>query len=139
GAGVGGRGLSRAPEMGGGGARPAGGRAGMFPPLARALAGLGIGGGARVDGRSIRDCLLRAAGARGARRVPGTAALSRAGDRVTGVTVGADRIGADAVVVAAGAWTAGVCAELGLRLPVGPQPGQIMHPPLPAPAPPPRP
>jgi D-amino-acid dehydrogenase len=99
----------------------------MFPPLAPGLAGLWIGGGARVDGRAIRDCLLRAAVARGARRVPGTATLDRAGDQVNGVRVGADRIGADAVVVAAGAWTAGVCAHLGIRLPVGPQRGQIMH------------
>lgn len=99
----------------------------MFPPLALGLAGLWIGGGARVDGRAIRDCLLRAAVARGARRVPGTATLDRAGDQVNGVRVGADHIGADAVVVAAGAWTAGVCAHLGIRLPVGPQRGQIVH------------
>jgi len=99
----------------------------MFPPLDRGLAGLWIGGGARVDGRAIRDCLLRAAVARGARRVTGTATLDRAGDQVKGVTVGAERIGADAVVVAAGAWTAGVCAELGIRLPVGPERGQIVH------------
>jgi len=99
----------------------------MFPPLARGLAGLWVGGGARVDGRTIRDCLLRAAVTRGARRVPGTATLERAAGRVHGVTVGADRIGADAVVVAAGAWTAGVCAPLGLRVPVGPQRGQIVH------------
>lgn len=99
----------------------------MFPPLDPGLAGLWIGGGARVDGRAIRDCLLRAAVARGARRVTGTATLDRTGDQVKGVTVGAERIGADAVVVAAGAWTAGVCAELGVRLPVGPQRGQIVH------------
>src|SRR5215472_6051129 len=99
----------------------------MFPPLAPDLAGLWIGGGARVDGRTIRDSLLRAAVARGARRVPGTATLDHDGGRVNGVRVGADRIGADAVVVAAGAWTAGVCAGLGVRLPVGPQRGQIVH------------
>jgi D-amino-acid dehydrogenase len=104
----------------------------MFPPLAPGLAGLWIGGGARIDGRAIRDCLLRAAAARGARRLPGTATLDQAGGqvtggKVTGVRVGADRIGADTVVVAAGAWTAQVCAQLGIRLPVGPQRGQIVH------------
>jgi D-amino-acid dehydrogenase len=99
----------------------------MFPPLARGVAGLWIGGGARVDGRAIRDSLLRAAAARGVRRVPGTATLDWADGQVTGVTVGADRVGADAVVVAAGAWTAGVCAGSGIRLPVGPQRGQIVH------------
>ena len=99
----------------------------MFPPLAPGLAGVWIGGGARVDGRAIRDCLLRAAVARGARRLPGTATLARAAGQVIGVTVGPDRIGADTVVVAAGAWTAGICAQLGIRLPVGPQRGQIVH------------
>ncbi|HTT55189.1 MAG TPA: FAD-dependent oxidoreductase [Streptosporangiaceae bacterium] len=99
----------------------------MFPPLAADLAGLCITGGARVDGRAIRDSLLRAAARRGARRVPGNATLVRAGHRVTGVQAGAESIGADAVMVAAGAWTAQVCAGLGIRLPVGPQRGQIVH------------
>jgi D-amino-acid dehydrogenase len=103
----------------------------MFPPLAPGLAGVWIGGGARIDGRATRDCLLRAAAAHGARRLPGTATLDQAGGRVTGVRVGADRIGADTVVVAAGAWTAQVCAQLGIRLPVGPQRGQIVHTSLP--------
>jgi D-amino-acid dehydrogenase len=116
-----------APDIGEVAALPPGEPARMFPPLAPGLAGLWIGGGARIDGRAIRDCLLRAAIARGARRIPGTAALDRAGNRVHGVTVGADRIRGDAVVVAAGAWTPGICAELGIRVPVGPQRGQIVH------------
>jgi D-amino-acid dehydrogenase len=99
----------------------------MFPPLAPGLAGFWISGAARVDGRAIRDSLLRAAVNRGARRVPGNATLEQTGDRVTGVRVGAERIGADAVVVAAGAWTAEVCAGFGAPLPVRPQRGQIIH------------
>jgi D-amino-acid dehydrogenase len=99
----------------------------MFPPLDTGLAGLWIGGGARVDGRAVRDCLLRAAVARGAHRIPGTATLDRAAGQVKGVRVGAEHVGADAVVVAAGAWTAQVCAELGIQVPVGPQRGQIVH------------
>ena len=116
-----------AADMGEVAALAAGEPARMFPPLAPGLAGLLIGGGARVDGRAIRDCLLRAAAARGARRLHGTATLDRSGNRVTGVRVAGDRIGADTVVVAAGAWTAEVCAELGIGLPVGPQRGQIVH------------
>lgn len=99
----------------------------MFPPLDPGLAGLWIAGGARIDGRAIRDSLLHAAARRGARRVPGNATLERIGDRVTGVRVGTDRIGADTVVVAAGAWAAEVCAGLGVRLPVRAQRGQIVH------------
>lgn len=105
----------------------AGGPARMFPPLAAGLAGVWIAGGARVDGRAITGSLLRAAAARGARRIRGTARLDLAAGRVTGVRAGADRIGADAVVVAAGAWTAQVCAGAGWPLPIGPQRGQIVH------------
>jgi D-amino-acid dehydrogenase len=116
-----------APEMGEVAALAAGEPAQMFPPLATGLAGFWISGAGRVDGRAIRDSLLRAAVGRGGRRVPGNATLERTGDRVTGVRVGAERIGADAVVVAAGAWTAEVCAGFGVALPVRPQRGQIVH------------
>jgi D-amino-acid dehydrogenase len=101
--------------------------AGMFPPLDAGLAGLWIAGGARVDGRAIRDSLLGAAAGRGARRIRGSAVLDQAGGQVTGVRVGADRIGADGVVVAAGAWTAKICAAAGWALPIRPQRGQIVH------------
>jgi len=93
-----------------------------FPPLAASLRGLWISGGARVDGRSIRDCLLRAAERHGARRMRGAAVLD-----LPGVTVADEHISSDAVVVAAGAWTAQVCAPLGIKLPIGPQRGQIIH------------
>ena len=116
-----------APEMGEITALAPGEPAQMFPPLAPGLAGFWISGAARVDGRAIRDSLLRAAVGRGARRVPGNATLERTGDRVTGVRVGAESIGADAVVVAAGAWTGEVCAGFGAPLPVRPQRGQIVH------------
>ena len=99
----------------------------LFPPLAPVLAGFWIAGAARIDGRAIRDSLLRAAVARGARRMPGNATLERSGDRVTGVHAGAGTVGADAVVVAAGAWTAQVCAGFGVPLPVSPERGQIVH------------
>jgi D-amino-acid dehydrogenase len=90
------------------------------------LLGLWISGGARIDGRQIRDALLRAAERRGAQRMRGMAVLDPAG-----VTVGGEDVPADVVVVAAGAWTAQVCAPLGVRLPIGPQRGQIIHASLP--------
>ena len=98
-----------------------------FPPLAPNLAGVWIGGAGRVDGRQIRDSLLGAAVSYGASRMTGAASLDHAGARVTGVTVGQESVAADAVVVAAGAWTAQVCAPAGWQLPVGPQRGQIIH------------
>ena len=97
-----------------------------FAPLAAGLRGLWISGGARIDGRLIRACLLRAAERHGAQRMRGTAILD-----LPGVTVEGEHVSADAVVVAAGAWTARVCAPLGVKLPIGPQRGQIVHASLP--------
>jgi D-amino-acid dehydrogenase len=98
----------------------------MFPPLAEDLAAVWVSGGARIDGRQIRDVLVQAAARHGTERISGTAALEHSAGRVTGVTVGSERIPADAVVVAAGAWTADVCAAIG-HVPIGPQRGQIIH------------
>jgi len=100
----------------------------MFPPLAESLSGLWVPGGARIDGRKIRDSLIRAAIRRGARQVHGSAVLDHVGgDRSAGVTVRDKRIDADVVVVAAGAWTAQICVSLGWNLAIGPQRGQILH------------
>jgi D-amino-acid dehydrogenase len=104
----------------------------QFPPLAAELSGVWVSGGARIDGRLIRDCLLHGAAEYGALRMSGTAALELSGERVIGVSVEQELVTADAVVVAAGAWTAQVCAGAGWRLPIGPQRGQIVHTRLPA-------
>jgi len=102
-----------------------------FAPLRPDLAGIWISGGARVDGRAVRDCMLQAAARRGARLMHGDAVLDQAARRVAGVTVGSEHISADAVIVAAGAWTAEVCAATGPQLPIRPLRGQIVHAKLP--------
>jgi glycine/D-amino acid oxidase-like deaminating enzyme len=94
----------------------------LFPPLAPGLAAVHVGGGARVDGRQMRASLLDAALRRGAGLRTGTAALTPDGVRVDG-----ELLGADAVVVAAGAWSGELVASLGVALPVAPQRGQITH------------
>ena len=99
----------------------------LFPVLRSDLAGLWAGGVARVDGRRLRNALMGAATGHGASRRSGSAALTTAGPTVTGVTVNGERLGADAVVVAAGAWSAALCQPLGVALPVFPQRGQILH------------
>ncbi|WP_024876148.1 NAD(P)/FAD-dependent oxidoreductase [Saccharomonospora piscinae] len=98
-----------------------------FPALARDLGAVHVSGGGRVDGDAIRSALLRSAARHGARAVVGTARPVWSGDRLGGVTVGAERIAGDAVVVAAGAWTPHVLAPLGVPVPVEPQRGQISH------------
>lgn len=95
----------------------------LFPPLATGLDALWIEGGGRVDGRTVRDALLDAGERLGGVRRRGRAALLGAGR----VTVDGAVLDADAVVVAGGAWTSALLAEVGVRVPVAPQRGQITH------------
>ena len=58
----------------------------------------------------------------GSRKTAGWSAFARAGDRVTAVVTSKGEFAAAEVVLAAGAWSAPIAAELGLRLPL--QPGK---------------
>jgi D-amino-acid dehydrogenase len=95
--------------------------------LSSDLAGVWTGGTGRVDGRVLRDALVRVATECGAERRTGSAALAFDGRRVTGVVVDGETLRADSVVVAAGAWSAQLCEPLGVHVPVFPQRGQIVH------------
>ncbi len=53
-------------------------------------------------------------------------AVLRTGDRLTGVRVGDEEVGAATVVLAAGAWSGQLAATAGLHLPVRPVRGQIV-------------
>lgn len=115
----------------------------LFPVLAEDLEGLLITGGARVDGRTLRSALLAGARELGARSVRGRAVLGArqptadtatpaagaAGARSgsAAVHVDGEAIGADAVVLATGAWSNQLLEPLGLSVPVAPQRGQITH------------
>lgn len=92
-----------------------------------------------VDGRAMRDCLLQLAVSAGAEVVVGTAQLLGDGvtgvvaagpdappvGRVTGVRTEDRRLDADAVVLAAGAWSSRLSGAMAGR--VEPQRGQIVH------------
>ncbi|GAA1076374.1 FAD-binding oxidoreductase [Nocardiopsis composta] len=110
---------------------PAGGPAELFPALADEHEGVFVEGMARVDGRRTRDALFNAAEERGLRYVKGDAELVAAGGRVTGVLAGGEELPADAVVVAAGAWSAELLRPFRVDLPVYPMRGQIVHAALP--------
>jgi D-amino-acid dehydrogenase len=101
--------------------------AARFPALRPDLAGLWVGGIARVNGRALREALLQAAWRRTAQRRSGSAALMLTRGRACGVTLDDEAVEADAVVVAAGAWSGALCQPLGVALPVFPQRGQILH------------
>jgi glycine/D-amino acid oxidase-like deaminating enzyme len=96
---------------------------GRFPWLRSndvVLASLGESGEGWFDGPALMSAFLRKARACGARIVPSSATgFDVAGDRVTAVRLeGGARIDADAVVLAAGAWTAPLAAALGVAVPV---------------------
>ena len=98
----------------------------LFPPAAGGLSGLFVSGGGRVDGRTMRDALLMGAGNHGATVLRGRVELEPVGNRAVAVVDG-ERLEADAVVVAAGAWTTELLRPFGVVLGLAPQRGQIIH------------
>lgn len=98
----------------------------LFPALGHDGPAVHIPGAARLDGRSVRDAMMRAAVRHGARVVEGTAAVV-ADSAVRGVQVDDAFVGADAVIAAAGAWSPRLLDPIGVRVRVVPQRGQIMH------------
>ncbi|WP_100011221.1 NAD(P)/FAD-dependent oxidoreductase [Lentibacillus sediminis] len=99
----------------------------LFPPLSDAYGAVHVSGGARVDGRKMRDALLRGAKKHGAEFIAGEAELLREGNRITGVVAGNETRKADAVIAACGVWMNKLCAPLGVKFLVTPQKAQIMH------------
>ena len=99
----------------------------LFPPLADIAGAIHVEGAARLDGRALRAALLAAAVRRGARPVTGAAEPLVADGRMVGVRVGTKRIGADAVILAGGAWSAAFARAAGVEIGVYPQRGQIVH------------
>ncbi|TIT78250.1 MAG: FAD-binding oxidoreductase, partial [Mesorhizobium sp.] len=81
-----------------------------------------------VEPVAATKALLADAERRGARIVPGTvSALAQSGGKVTGVVVSGETIGADEVVIAAGAGAPAIVATAGVKLPIGTPPGLIVH------------
>lgn len=98
-----------------------------FPLLAEGYHSVHISGAARVDGRALRDALLRSAQRNGAIRINGDASLQYVSNRVTGVSVGTKSFSSDHVIVCAGAWANSLFQPLGIPFQVSYQKAQIMH------------
>jgi len=101
----------------------------LFPLLGSAVLGaVHCSGAARIDGRRLLAALR-------ARVVAGGARLLRAGaspwlesGRVAGVRLDSgEALGADAVVIAGGAWSSAALSPLGVAPLVRPQRGQLLH------------
>ena len=89
----------------------------LFPPLAPELGAVYVSGGARVDGRMLRAGLLAGARRLGAVVVDAPARLVPAHTGTCAVHTPGGDVGADVVVVAAGAWVNSVVEPLGYRSP----------------------
>ncbi|MFE6073812.1 NAD(P)/FAD-dependent oxidoreductase [Paenibacillus sp. NPDC057886] len=98
-----------------------------FPLLEENVQSVYISGAARIDGRALRDALIRSAQRNGAVLMNGDAALQFESDRVTGVVVDGKIISADEVIVCAGAWASELFKPLGIDFKVHYQKAQIMH------------
>lgn len=99
----------------------------FFPLLSEQYQSVYISGAARVDGRALRDALLRSALRNGAALVTGDAILQYHSNRVTGVMVGDKSYLADEVIVCAGAWAKQLLEPLGVHFNVSFQKAQILH------------
>lgn len=99
----------------------------LFPPLAPDLEAVHVSGGALVDGQRLRAGLLTAAQRLGVDVVHASGRLSASSSGSWRVHTSTGEIGADVVVVAAGAWSNSVLEPLGCRLAVAPQRGQLVH------------
>lgn len=98
-----------------------------FPLLAEGYHSIHISGAARVDGRALRDALLRSAQRNGAVLIQGDAVIQYKLNRATGVMVGEECFSSDQVIICAGAWANPLLRPLGLNFNVSYQKAQIMH------------
>ncbi|PYZ95092.1 FAD-dependent oxidoreductase [Salipaludibacillus keqinensis] len=98
-----------------------------FPLLAEGYGAVHVSGGARVDGRALRDSLLKAAKKLGVKVIRDNASLIVENSQVTGVTVGKTKLTSDKVILTEGAWANDLLQKLNIKVLVKPQKGQIVH------------
>ncbi|WP_077324673.1 NAD(P)/FAD-dependent oxidoreductase [Virgibacillus siamensis] len=99
----------------------------MFPLLSDGYSALHVSGAARVDGRALRNALLRGAEKHGARVIHGDASLLYENSDINGININNETIFADTVIAATGAWTPQLLQPLGIQFDIRPQRAQIVH------------
>ena len=100
----------------------------LFPLLAPTLGAIYDTEGARVDGRRLHTALQKAARGHGLTiEEASVSELIQDGNRITGVSADARHYTAKNVIIAGGAWSSQFGDQLGVRIPVDPQRGQIIH------------
>lgn len=98
-----------------------------FPPLSDEYGSVFVSGGARVNGRAMRNALVRAAVKHGAKILHGNAAILHKNNVAVGVSIEGEEMLADEVIVTAGAWSNEILRPLGITFKVTPQKAQIIH------------
>ena len=99
----------------------------LFPPLAEEYGSVYISGGARVNGRELRNALINAAKKHGITFLQGSAKLIHKSNQVTGIKLNDRSLLADQVIVTGGAWSKEILEPLGVHFLVTHQKGQIIH------------
>jgi D-amino-acid dehydrogenase len=98
-----------------------------FPLLSEEFSSVMISGGARVNGRALRQALENGSKKNGAIFVEGSAKIAHDDTSIKGVFVGGDFYEADCVIVTAGAWAEELLLPLGIKIQVSAQKAQIVH------------
>jgi D-amino-acid dehydrogenase len=99
----------------------------LFPPISEEYGSVFVSGGARVNGRALRNALVSAAVKNGASLLNGNAAIVHENNRALGIILEGKTLLADKVVVTAGAWSHELMEPLGINFTVTPQKAQIVH------------
>jgi D-amino-acid dehydrogenase len=100
----------------------------LFPPLAEGYGAVFVSGGARVNGRALRDALLNASRKLGLKVIRANAEIIHSEKKITGVTINENQfIDADMVIDTGGAWSRKTMQPLGIQFAVVPQKAQIVH------------
>ncbi|MHC0038367.1 NAD(P)/FAD-dependent oxidoreductase [Pseudoneobacillus sp. C159] len=100
----------------------------LVPPLTSEYGSVYVSGGARVNGRAMRDSLVNGALKNGAKLIIEASASVVAPDSaVTGIMLNDELIQADKVIVTGGAWATEILNPLGLNFSIKPQKAQIVH------------
>ncbi|ALC88968.1 oxidoreductase [Bacillus sp. FJAT-18017] len=99
----------------------------LFPLLSDGYHSVFVQGAAIVEGRLLRNSLLRIAERNGAVRISGDAELLFNGSQVTGTKVGSNCYMADMVIVCAGAWAEAIFKPMGLTFNVNFEKAQTIH------------
>lgn len=97
----------------------------LFPPLSDHFSSVLISGGARVNGRAIRDALISGAIYHGANLIKGQATLIK--NEGVEVKIEGNIISGNKIIVTAGAWAKELLEPFGINFLVRPQKAQIMH------------